>query len=304
MNFNITDFCPKNISFSDIWINHSLNQCFFDTVSSSILAAYILIFGTIQIVIYRKYATRIADRRLQSSFFYSLQLFLMLLLPILCVVRLILRWKVYEPSQIYGYMIAYTILSIFGYMFAICLILKERHYQLPATPSRGHGLTLLFFFTLVFICQNLALVNLNGDNWWFAMKSRTDKIEMGLFITRYICTLFVFVLGLKAPGIQSIATEEESSLVTEENDNAENRSTFRNAYKKMKTLFPYLWPKKNFLLQARVIFCFVLLIAGRMINVYVPIYNKKIVDSLSGENATFRWDWICIYVAFKFLQVK
>lgn len=70
----------------------------------------------------------------------------------------------------------------------------------------------------------------------------------------------------------------------------------------MKTLMPFLWPKKNFLLQSRVIFCFVLLIVGRLINVYVPIYNKKIVDSLSGPIVEFRYDWIMYYVIFKFLQ--
>lgn len=45
-----------------------------------------------------------------------------------------------------------------------------------------------------------------------------------------------------------------------------------------------------------------LLIAGRVINLYVPIYSKKIVDSISGSESTFRWDWILIYVLFKFLQ--
>lgn len=302
MIYNFTNFCPLNISFSDIWINHSLNECFFDTISSSVLATYILLFGLIQIFIYRKYATRVDSRRLRPSFFYSLQIFLMILLPILCAARLILRWKVYQPVEIYGYMILYTGLSIFAYLFALCLIVKERQYQLPATPSKGHGITLLVFFTLLFISQNVALVNLNGDNWWFAMKSRTDRIEMGLFIARYVCTLFIFVLGLKAPGIQSIANEDESLLINNESENAENQSTFRNAYQKMKTLMPFLWPKKSFLLQLRVIFCFFLLIAGRFINVYVPVYNKKIVDSLSGAEVTYRWDLICIYVVFKFLQ--
>lgn len=27
-----------------------------------------------------------------------------------------------------------------------------------------------------------------------------------------------------------------------------------------------------------------------------------LVDSLSGKSPSFRWDWILIYVAFKFLQ--
>lgn len=70
----------------------------------------------------------------------------------------------------------------------------------------------------------------------------------------------------------------------------------------MRKLMPFLWPKKDFVLQSRVIFCFVLLIAGRVINLYVPIYNKKIVDGLSEKKPEFRWDWIAIYVGFKFLQ--
>lgn len=82
----------------------------------------------------------------------------------------------------------------------------------------------------------------------------------------------------------------------------ENQSTFKNAYKKMKKLMPFLWPKKDIVLQTRVIFCFVLLFFGRVINLYVPIYNKKIVDGLSEKTSEFRWDWIAIYVGFKFLQ--
>lgn len=56
----------------------------------------------------------------------------------------------------------------------------------------------------------------------------------------------------------------------------ENRSTWNNLLRKIKTLSPFLWPKKDFCLQFRVIFCFLLLAGGRVINLYVPIYNKLI----------------------------
>lgn len=83
---------------------------------------------------------------------------------------------------------------------------------------------LLIFFTLTFVCQNVALVNLNGDNWWFAMKSKNDKIEMGLFIVRYVSTLFTFVLALKAPGISDTtninSNDDEAHLVNDINENA------------------------------------------------------------------------------------
>lgn len=65
---------------------------------------------------------------------------------------------------------------------------------------------------------------------------------------------------------------------------------------------PFLWPKKDLLLQSRVLFCFVLLIGGRVINLFVPIYNKKIVDALSEKQPEFCWQLIVTYVGMKFLQ--
>jgi ATP-binding cassette, subfamily B (MDR/TAP), member 6 len=53
-------------------------------------------------------------------------------------------------------------------------------------------------------------------------------------------------------------------------------STFRNFWKKIGRLMPYMWPKRDCALQMRVGFCFVILAAGRVLNLFVPIYNKKI----------------------------
>lgn len=299
---NITTFCPKDVSFYNIWVDHSFNHCFFDTVSSSVIAAYICIFGFAQIINYRKNATEVDRRRLETSFLYIFQIFLMILMPLLSIARLILRYKVYDSHEIYGFMILYTALTIYSYTFGVCLILKERHYQLPSNSNRRHhSYILLIFFTLLFIRENAALVNLDSDNWWFALKTQTDRIELSLFITRYLCTLFLFVLGISAPGLR-VTSYDQSPLFDQETENDENTSTFKNAYKKMKKLMPFLWPKKDFLLQFRVIFCFILLIAGRVINLYVPIYNKKIVDELSEKKAIFCWDLIVIYVGMKFLQ--
>jgi ATP-binding cassette, subfamily B (MDR/TAP), member 6 len=167
----------------------------------------------------------------------------------------------------------------FAYLYAICIVVKERNYQLPSVPSRGHGFVLLLFFTLVAIVQNISLINVNSSDWWFEMKDRKERIEMGFFITRYICTLFVFVLGLRAPGLTSILSEDEARLINEnENLNIGQGSTFRNAWKKLKTL----------------------MLTGRFVNIYVPLYNKKIVDALTMQK--FDFGMILIYVGIKFLQ--
>ncbi|CAG2057350.1 unnamed protein product [Timema podura] len=93
-----------------------------------------------------------------------------------------------------------------------------------------------------------------------------------------------------------------SKAVTHERETRNQGSTFRNAWAKIKTLAPFLWPKKDCLLQLRVMFCFFLLACGRVVNLYVPIYNKLIVNSLADTPPKFCWDLILTYVAFKFLQ--
>lgn len=190
-------------------------------------------------------------------------------------------------------------MTVFGYLFSIFLTVKERYYRLPSVPSRDHGLTLLFFWTLGFATQNLVFVNIKHSDWWFNLATTKDKVEMGLFIARYIISLLIFVIGLKAPALSGNNQDYESMNQRTEEENA---STWRDSLKKLRRLFPFLWPRKSIVLQFRVVFCIILLTMGRVINVYVPIYNKKIVDSLSGPEPSFRYDWILLYVGLKFLQ--
>ena len=48
-------------------------------------------------------------------------------------------------------------------------------------------------------------------------------------------------------------------------------------------MFIYVWPKKSIPLQITALFCFTLLIAGRFLNLLVPIYNKYIVGKLHAR---------------------
>lgn len=307
MNLHNFSYCPPNATIWDVWLDHGINQCFMDTLSSTIIAGFILIAGTIQLCIYRKYGTEVSPHHLTKSKLYCLQIFVTIFLPVLEAVRFTLAATVFDDKKIYGYMIASLVLTIFCYLYSVWIIQVERHYLLPSVPTRGHGIVLLVFWTLIFISENLTFLNLDQKDWWFQFKGLSNKIEMSLFILRYISCLVLFVLGLKAPGIiQNIdyfsLNDPSRNLTTGSND---NQSTWRNFWRKMKTLMPFIWPKKDVLLQFRVLICFLLLAAGRVVNVYVPVYNKYIVNSLApvnNESPSFRWDYIVLYVAFKFLQ--
>ncbi len=55
------------------------------------------------------------------------------------------------------------------------------------------------------------------EDWWFHWHGPKDTVEMTFFVLRYITGLFIFCLGLKAPGIVSNYELERERLV-DEND--------------------------------------------------------------------------------------
>lgn len=301
-------YCPPNITFFEIWVNHGVSKCFMDTVSTAILSFYLIVFGSIQLWMYRKYGTE-TPALLPKSRLYNVQKFFLYFVPVLSVLRLILQATVLDDKKLYGYMILTTIFTLIVYPYSVYILRIERHKLLPSVPPRDHGLVLLGFWTLAFIAENLVFINIGKLEWWFHLNTQTDQVEMALFVLRYVSNLMIFALGLKAPGITSSQPEYHSFGDGQsawsryyQGRPGDNSSTWKNAWYKVKILSPFLWPKKSFLLQLRVLFCFVLLIFGRLINLYVPIYNQKIVDSVTLTPGQFRWDLVLIYVAFKFLQ--
>lgn len=69
--------------------------------------------------------------------------------------------------------------------------------------------------------------------------------------------------------------------------------------------FPYLWPSKSTQLQAVVVVCFFLVVAQRIINIYVPIQIGLVTDELAnrdGKTPGMPWLDISLLIAFKFLQ--
>ncbi|EXJ83306.1 hypothetical protein A1O1_06925 [Capronia coronata CBS 617.96] len=70
-------------------------------------------------------------------------------------------------------------------------------------------------------------------------------------------------------------------------------------------LIPYLWPKKSVKLQMLAGTCIVIMIAQRVINVFVPVMVGKITDALSGDDGRgvrAPWLYISLYIIFRWLQ--
>lgn len=101
------EYCPPNVTIHDIWINHGLSHCFLDTVSSSVLATFIIIFGSIQLILYRRYSTPIEDlSQISTSKLYYLQMFLLTVIPSLSILRFVLESFVFPDAHLYGYTVS------------------------------------------------------------------------------------------------------------------------------------------------------------------------------------------------------
>src|SRR5207237_9056223 len=53
----------------------------------------------------------------------------------------------------------------------------------------------------------------------------------------------------------------------------------------LKGLGPYLWPRDSLELRVRVVLALALLVAGKLVNITVPLFYKAAVDALSGPRA-------------------
>ena len=57
-----------------------LIECFMDTVAMGTIGGFMLIFGTLQLIMYLRHATEIDTQRIRKSRLYNFQLFLLVLL--------------------------------------------------------------------------------------------------------------------------------------------------------------------------------------------------------------------------------
>lgn len=115
-------YCPPNITFDHIWVNHGISHCFLDTVTSAVYALFITIFGGGQWLMYRKYATMTDQYLRPKSVLFGIQVTLTVLMVFIATARLILQATIIGKSS-YGtlernYMsVNFVFLYISSYIF-------------------------------------------------------------------------------------------------------------------------------------------------------------------------------------------
>ena len=128
-------YCGNNSSLSEAWVQRGLSPCLLDTVVTGLLFGIAFIFGTAEIIVYKKYSTQVQYIP-QRSCLYLLQLFLSVLLVIQAIARLLLLDLLLYNKQLYGYEIVTGTLQAVTWLLSLVLICLERKRLLPSIPTR------------------------------------------------------------------------------------------------------------------------------------------------------------------------
>jgi len=282
---------------------------------------------------YWRHGTRLEPGYRPSSCLYVLQVILTVAMAAQSIINIVLHALVMADKQVAISDILCAVLGLKMWLVSLHLIKLERRQILPSIPVRGHGLVLLVFWTLAFVYENLAFVSWFSPQWWWQQDDARAIMERNMWISRYVCTFLIFILGFVAPGRPgrdfyraqtSVNNDDDEALLGESGSSTssgqfqtQEGSSWADVGRKMRLLLPYLWPKGHMLLQLAVVLCIILLLAARVVNLFIPLYYKYIVDSLTpvagiedgiqGEFVTvsglrFRWDLVLVYVTLKFLQ--
>lgn len=301
-------YCPPNVTLSNVWTREGLSQCFLDTVGPPILLFIILLGGGIQWAVYHKYATRLDTRLLHRRGCYKFHTSLMMALATSCLVRLAVVSGI-GGAPVEGHQLVWALCMTPAWLLSVLVTRLERHWALPSTPTHGHGLPLLLFWAMSVIHEALAFLGLHNTTWWFQVHTRKDIADVAFFAARFVLSLLVFGIGLKGPSVPSAQDyflysrghiQETQPLLDEEGG---SRSPFRGFKNKVRLLLPFLWPQRSRWLQFVVLFCVLLLVSGRVVNLFIPMLNRQVVNALAAQGTIiFPWQDILLYVFLWCLQ--
>src|SRR5215471_15205773 len=64
------------------------------------------------------------------------------------------------------------------------------------------------------------------------------------------------------------------------------KGRLKDELRALRSLAPYLWPRDSLELRVRVVLAVVFLLAGKLVNIYVPLLYKHAVDALTPSSGT------------------
>ncbi len=345
-------YCEPGDGESIVWRHNGFSRCLLTTFGSLFTSGIVIIVGVALIVLKctpegSKQSQRNSQHGFRKLLFLSKSTAIVLALEVMLCVLMSITF-IFEAfihgllpgANIYGYTVVACPTSAIAWLFCLFLVQRERYNILYGLH---HSIPVILFWLASLLWLAIAVVSFNSSEWWWHLTSRIDIVDLVVFCVR-VCVILVLLLvgvvrpffsrparyrllvnmdesgeGVVPPPISS-QSDEDQIKAGGFSRKSSTGSTFGNLFKKAKQIFPFVWPKGHLLLQLQIVMCLLILGAGRVINVYVPIYYKIIIDALTpGHNGTSKFDLsygitdhstgitlpvasVFIYVFLRFLQ--
>lgn len=97
-------YCP-NGSLVDLWVSDKMSECFLDTTAAGVLTVFMVLFGTAQCSVYRKYSTPLSQAAIPQSKLYYAQMIITFLIPLLAVTKFFVDVYIFQMGVVYGYQV-------------------------------------------------------------------------------------------------------------------------------------------------------------------------------------------------------
>ena len=311
----------------DCLATHSkFSSCFVD-LSTAILAFFFAISYLIYHIFQR--AGKVRDKTKVSlnkavlakmNLLVSGNLVLLMALILLSISDLIHSVMVMHDSKILGVFVTRSTLWIISQMlFFYLYFIESRNMYLICTLSPFCW----FFQVLFFIWEGIdvAVYRLADSRAEFAgFWLGKTIIPFVMAFLSLLVTFFWFLIQRFGRNYRLLKQLSQSSLDSETALQGEPQNTLASAtfasgsevsvdgpslWSRLKQVFPFMWPKGKPVLQAMMFSSLLCLVAGRVVNVFVPLQFKVVVDSLTKTASyipSFAWVPIIVYVTLRFLQ--
>ena len=337
---NSLTLCYEGETYNN-WVSsqpvNALSRCFYDINFSLMPFLYLYLLTVTQFVLFGSSIKPLKHNlSVVKRVTFTIPFHLCHFITLTEVIQLI-AGVVYLSTSSLSYVspLVYSTVNIISWLVASFLLYKQRYvYEV----SRPNGFVFISFVCVQFGKHIFAFWGWSNPAFWWSISNSWATFSLTIFITQSFALSSLLVYSVVRPFIKkslkrSPVTEEEfESLInldetttsgsasseqikkTKLQFGPKNASAFASIWSKCVMLFPYVWPKKSFLLQLRVVAVILILLSVRVTKVFVPIFSKNIVNGLTGnfvENSSLTvpsyvsiqipWTSIILYCFFSFL---
>ena len=265
--------------------------------------------------------------RIRSLWAKSQRVFL-ILVSLLFLADAVVR-GVLHPRRLYGVVLIRDVAGFFTYISTYWLLQRDWQYAFARRASR-HSSILLLCWTLSSLLGGLLTASAFSPQETHGIATHTEQmLDQALSGSLFAGCFLSLVFGVFSPvyrntgerllvnaDYESLSAEESNERQDPPQEDRRNVSPFKNFWKKTKRLWPYLWPKGDLGLQLRVLICFSCLAIGRVVNLYVPLYYRDIINDFTepGKNESISstvssqtgihmpYNHLLVWVGLRFLQ--